>query len=265
MQQPVIIDSHAHLDYPQLAADLPGVLARAETAGVRQIISIGVKLSTSHVPREIAEAHDNVWFSIGVHPHEAANEPLSCDRDAFLAAAHHPKCVAIGEAGLDYFYDYAPREKQAESFRVQIGVARQLGLPIIVHARDADEDIAAIIEDEMTKGTFSGVLHCFSSGAALARRALAVGFYISFSGILTFNKAEEIREVAGFAPVDRILVETDAPFLAPTPHRGKTNEPAFTAHTLARLAEVRGMSVAEIALQTTQNTLRLFSRMEGAG
>ena len=163
MQQPVIIDSHAHLDYPQLAADLPGVLARAETAGVRQIISIGVKLSTSHVPREIAEAHDNVWFSIGVHPHEAANEPLSCDRDAFLAAADHPKCVAIGEAGLDYFYDYAPREKQAESFRVQIGVARQLGLPIIVHARDADEDIAAIIEDEMTKGAFSGVLHCFTT------------------------------------------------------------------------------------------------------
>ena len=265
MQQPVIIDSHAHLDYPQLAADLPGVLARAETAGVRQIISIGVKLSTSNAPRGIAEAYDNVWFSIGVHPHEAANEPLSCDRDAFLAAADHPKCVAIGEAGLDYFYDYAPRKKQAESFRVQIGVARQLGLPIIVHARDADEDIAAIIEDEMTKGTFSGVLHCFSSSAALARRALAVGFYISFSGILTFNKAEEIREVAGFAPVDRILVETDAPFLAPTPHRGKTNEPAFTAHTLARLAEVRRMSVAEMAAQTTQNTLRLFSRMEGAG
>ena len=265
MQQPVIIDSHAHLDYPQLAADLAGVLARAKTAGVRQIISIGVKLSTSNAPRRIAEAHDNVWFSIGVHPHETANEPLSCDRDAFLAAADHPKCVAIGEAGLDYFYDYAPREKQAESFRVQIGVARQLGLPIIVHARDADEDVAAIIEDEMTKGTFSGVLHCFSSGSELARRALAAGFYISFSGILTFNKAEEIREVAGFAPVDRILVETDAPFLAPTPHRGKTNEPAFTAHTLARLAELRGMSVAEMAAQTTQNTLRLFSRMEGVG
>lgn len=265
MPQPVIIDSHAHLDYPQLAADLPGVLARAEDAGVSQIISIGVKLSTSHAPREIAEAHDNVWFSAGVHPHEASNEALSCDRDAFLMAADHPKCVAIGEAGLDYFYDYVPPAKQAESFRVQIGVARELGLPIIVHARDADDDIAAIIEDEMAKGAFSGVLHCFSSGAALARRALAVGFYISFSGILTFNKAEEIREVAGFAPADRILVETDAPFLAPTPHRGKTNEPAFTAHTLARLAEVRGHSAAEMAAQTTQNTLRLFSRMETAG
>ncbi len=262
MPQPVIIDSHAHLDYPQLAADLSKVLARAEDAGVSQVISIGVKLSNSHAPREIAEAHDNVWFSAGVHPHEAANEPLSCDRDAFIRAADHPKCVAIGEAGLDYFYDYSPRTKQAESFRVQIGVARELGLPIVIHARNADHDVAQIIEDEMVKGEFSGVLHCFSSGAALARRALATGLYISFSGILTFNKAKEIREVASFAPADKILVETDAPFLAPKPHRGKTNEPAFTAHTLARLAEIRGLSATEMAAQTTQNTLRLFSRME---
>jgi len=156
----------------------------------------------------------------------------------------------------------APRNKQAESFRVQIGVARELGLPIIVHARDADEDIAAIIEDEMAKGVFSGVLHCFSSSANLARHALALGFYISFSGILTFKKAEEIRDVASFAPADKILVETDAPFLAPTPHRGKVNEPAFTKHTLACLAEVRGLPEEEMASQTTQNTLRLFSRIE---
>ena len=264
MQKPMIIDSHAHLDYPQLADDLPGVLARAKDAGVSQIISIGVKLSSSHAPREIAETHDDVWFSVGVHPHEAANETLSCNREAFLAAADHPKCVAIGEAGLDYFYDFAPRNKQAESFRVQIGVARELGLPIIVHARDADEDIAAIIEDEMAKGVFSGVLHCFSSSANLARHALALGFYISFSGILTFKKAEEIRDVASFAPADKILVETDAPFLAPTPHRGKINEPAFTKHTLACLAEVRGLPEEEMASQTTQNTLRLFSRIENA-
>tara|TARA_B100001057_G_scaffold367017_1_gene370360 strand:- start:182 stop:979 length:798 start_codon:yes stop_codon:yes gene_type:complete len=264
MQKPMIIDSHAHLDYPQLADDLPGVLARAKDAGVSQIISIGVKLSSSHAPREIAETHDDVWFSVGVHPHEAANETLSCNREAFLAAADHPKCVAIGEAGLDYFYDFAPRNKQAESFRVQIGVARELGLPIIIHARDADEDIAAIIEDEMAKGVFSGVLHCFSSSANLARHALALGFYISFSGILTFKKAEEIRDVASFAPADKILVETDAPFLAPTPHRGKINEPAFTKHTLACLAEVRGLPEEEMASQTTQNTLRLFSRIENA-
>lgn len=258
----MIIDSHAHLDYPQLSADLPAVLARAKDAGVEQIISIGVKLSTSDGPRQIAEAHDNVWFSVGVHPHEAAREPLACDHDAFALAADHPKCVAIGEAGLDYFYDYAPREQQAQSFRTQIAVARQLGLPVIVHARDADEDMANIIEDEMKKGEFAGVLHCFSSGAELARRAIDVGFYISFSGILTFNKAEEIREVAAFAPVDRILVETDAPFLAPTPHRGKTNEPAFTAHTLARLADVRNVEQDHMAAVTRRNTLRLFSKIK---
>ena len=264
MGQLSIIDSHAHLDYPQLAEDLPAVLERADKAGVSQVISIGVKLSTVDGPRKIAETHDNVWFSVGVHPHEAGNEPLACDPDAFIAAADHPRCVAIGEAGLDYFYDYAPRERQAASFRVQIGVARQLGLPIIVHARDADDDIAAIIEDEMAKGPFTGVLHCFSSGAELARRAIEVGFYVSFSGILTFKKAEEIREVAAFAPEDRVLVETDAPFLAPVPHRGKTNEPAFTAHTLNTLAEVRGMPADKMAAVTTENTLRLFSRMRGA-
>jgi len=264
MGQLSIIDSHAHLDYPQLAEDLPAVLERADKAGVSQVISIGVKLSTVDGPRKIAETHDNVWFSVGVHPHEAGNEPLACDPGAFIAAADHPRCVAIGEAGLDYFYDYAPRERQAASFRVQIGVARQLGLPIIVHARDADDDIAAIIEDEMAKGPFTGVLHCFSSGAELARRAIDVGFYVSFSGILTFKKAEEIREVAAFAPEDRVLVETDAPFLAPVPHRGKTNEPAFTAHTLNTLAEVRGMPADKMAAVTTENTLRLFSRMRGA-
>jgi len=264
MGQLSIIDSHAHLDYPQLAEDLPAVLERADKAGVSQVISIGVKLSTVDGPRKIAETHDNVWFSVGVHPHEAGNEPLACDPGAFIAAADHPRCVAIGEAGLDYFYDYAPRERQAASFRVQIGVARQLGLPIIVHARDADDDIAAIIEDEMAKGPFTGVLHCFSSGAELARRAIEVGFYVSFSGILTFKKAEEIREVAAFAPEDRVLVETDAPFLAPVPHRGKTNEPAFTAHTLNTLAEVRGMPADKMAAVTTENTLRLFSRMRGA-
>ena len=264
MGQLSIIDSHAHLDYPQLAEDLPAVLERADKAGVSQVISIGVKLSTVDGPRKIAETHDNVWFSVGVHPHEAGNEPLACDPGAFIAAADHPRCVAIGEAGLDYFYDYAPRERQAASFRVQIGVARQLGLPIIVHARDTDDDIAAIIEDEMAKGAFAGVLHCFSSGAELARRAIDVGFYVSFSGILTFKKAEEIREVAAFAPEDRVLVETDAPFLAPVPHRGKTNEPAFTAHTLNTLAEVRGMPADKMAAVTTENTLRLFSRMRGA-
>jgi len=257
----MIIDSHAHLDYPQLADDLPGVLARASEAGVDRIITIGVKLSTADRPRRIAESHDNVWFSAGIHPHEAGNEALACDVDAIMAAADHPRCVAIGEAGLDYHYDYAPRDLQAASFRAQITAARTLGLPIIVHAREADDDIASIIEDEMARGAFAGVLHCFSSGAELARRALDVGFYVSFSGILTFKSAETIQQVARDAPADRILVETDAPFLAPVPMRGKPNEPAFTSHTLAKLAELRSTTVEEMAALTRTNTLRLFSRM----
>ncbi len=258
----MIIDSHAHLDYPQLAEDLPGVLARAREAGVDRVITIGVKLTTADQPRRIAETYDNVWFSAGIHPHNAGTEPQACDPGAIRAAADHPKCVAIGEAGLDYHYDYAPRDLQADSFRAQISVARELGLPVIVHAREADEDIASIIEDEMGKGPFTGVLHCFSSGVDLARRAIDVGFYVSFSGILTFKSAEIIRQVAGEAPEDRILVETDAPFLAPVPMRGKSNEPAYTSHTLNRLAEIRGCEPAEMAEVTSENTLRLFSRME---
>ncbi len=259
----MIIDSHAHLDYPQLAADLPAVLARAGEAGVDSVISIGVKLTTAEQPRHIAEAHDNVWFSVGVHPHEASNEEDACNVDAFIKAADHPKCVAIGEAGLDYHYDYAQRNRQAESFRAQITAARELGLPIIVHAREADTDIADIIEDEMGKGAFLGVLHCFSSGTDLARRAIDVGFYVSFSGILTFRNAEIIRAVAMTAPKDRILVETDAPFLAPVPMRGKSNEPAFTRYTLECLAGLRNHSIEDMAAITRANTLRLFSRMTG--
>ena len=258
----MIIDSHAHLDYPQLADDLPAVLARAGAAGVDRVITIGVKLSTADRPRRIAESYDNVWFSAGIHPHEAGNEAQACDIDAIMAAADHPRCVAIGEAGLDYHYDYAPRDRQAASFRAQITAARQLGLPIIVHAREADQDIAEIIEDEMDKGAFTGVLHCFSSGTELAKRALNVGFYVSFSGILTFKSAETIQKVAREAPADRIMVETDAPFLAPVPMRGKSNEPAYTSHTLAKLAELRDMQVDDMARVTRANTVRLFSRME---
>ena len=257
----MIIDSHAHLDYPQLSDDLPGVLSRARDAGVDRIITIGVKLSTVDRPRAIAEANDNIWFSAGVHPHEAGNETEACNVESFLKAADHPKCVAIGEAGLDYHYDYAPRDRQAESFRAQITAARQLDLPIIVHAREADNDIAGIIEDEMRKGAFKGVLHCFSSGPELARRAIDVGFYVSFSGILTFKSAAAIQQVAVDSPEDRILVETDAPYLAPVPMRGKPNEPAYTSHTLAKLAELRGVSVEDMAAATRANTLRLFSRM----
>ena len=258
----MIIDSHAHLDYAQLSDDLEGVLARAAEAGVSHIITIGVKLTTADRPKALAEAHDNIWCSVGIHPHEAGSEPDAANIDAILASADHPKCVAIGEAGLDYFYDYASPKQQEDSFRAQIAVARCLDLPIIVHARDADSDVAAILENEMEKGAFRGVLHCFSSGAELAERAIGIGFYISFSGILTFNKAEELRAIATNIPEDRILVETDSPYLAPVPYRGRPNEPAYTAHTLEKLATVRGKRPVEMGYITRKQTLRLFSRMD---
>ena len=257
-----LIDTHAHLDYPHLADQLDNVLERANDAGVKQIISIGVKLSTADAPKAIAEAHDHIWCSVGIHPHEAENEPLSCDVDAIKQAADHPKCVAIGEAGLDYFYDNAPRERQALSLRAQIQVARELDLPIIIHSRDADEDMAAILEDEYQKGAYRGVLHCFSSGAALAERALAIGFYVSFSGIVTFKSATELQAIAKQIPRDRLLVETDAPYLAPVPMRGKKNEPAFTRYTAEYLAELRDISVEELAEITTQNAQNLFTKMK---
>ena len=256
-----IVDSHAHLDYPQLVDDLPAVMARADAAGVSHVITIGVKLSTSDAPKKIAETFDNVWCSIGVHPHEADNEVDACNIDAIKLAADHPKCVAIGEAGLDYFYDYGRPNQQAASFRAQIAAARDMRLPIIVHSRAADENMATILEEEMERGVFSGVMHCFSSGAMLAKRALAVGLYISFSGILTFNKSTDLQSIAAEVPLDRILVETDSPYLAPEPHRGKSNEPAFTSHTLKKLAEIRGLPAVEMAAITRQNTARLFSKM----
>jgi TatD DNase family protein len=257
-----IIDSHAHLDYPQFADQLPEVIERAAVLGVTEMISIGVRLDTADKPRQIAEKYENIWFSVGIHPHEAAKDPQACDYEAIIALAGHKKCVAIGEAGLDYFYDFAPRDAQAASFRTQIRAARALDLPIIVHARDADKDMADILEDEMQKGKFKGVLHCFSSGAELAQRALNIGFYISFSGILTFNKSEDLREIAKDVPLDRLLVETDSPYLAPPPHRGKTNEPGFTRYVLNRLAEIKGVSEGDMASQTRANTLALFDQMK---
>ena len=256
-----LIDTHAHLDYPHLYDQIDDVLARADEAGIKQIISIGVKLSTADKPKQIAETYDNVWCSIGIHPHEAENEPLACDINAIRDAANHPKVVAIGEAGLDYFYDNAPRQMQADSLRAQISVARELDLPIIIHSRDADDDMAYILEDEYQKGAYKGVLHCFSSGAKLAERALAIGFYVSFSGIVTFKSAAEIQAVAVNVPDDRILVETDAPFLAPVPKRGQKNEPAYTRHTAEFLAELRGITLDALAEITTQNAKNLFHKM----
>jgi TatD DNase family protein len=260
----VLIDSHCHLDFESLSTDLGGVLARAAANGVTGMVTISTRVREFARLTAIADAHDNVWCSVGTHPEHAADEP-DVTTDELVRLAAHPKCVAIGEAGLDYHYDGPPRDVQAASFRRHIAAARKTDLPLVIHARDADEDVAAILEDESKKGAFPFILHCFSSGPELARRGLALGGYISFSGILTFKNAETIREVAAFAPADRLLVETDAPYLAPVPHRGKPNEPAFVRHTAERLAEVRGVSFAELARQTTTNFAELFAKTGLAG
>ncbi|HVY52884.1 MAG TPA: TatD family hydrolase [Devosia sp.] len=254
----MLVDSHCHLDFPELAADRPGVLARAAANGVDTMVTISTRVHRFDEVKAIAEAHDRVWCSVGTHPHHAHEEPEITTADLVRLAAH-PRCVAIGEAGLDYHYegDYAA---QATGFRRHIAAARETGLPLVIHAREADDDIAAILEDESGTGAFPFVLHCFSSGIELARRGLALGGYVSFSGILTFKNAATIQEVAGFAPADRILVETDAPYLAPVPHRGQSNEPAFVRHTAERLAEIRGVSLEEIGRTTTENFYRLFSK-----
>ncbi|MBM3649505.1 MAG: TatD family deoxyribonuclease, partial [Alphaproteobacteria bacterium] len=226
----MLIDSHCHLDFPELASDESGVLARARTAGVGGLLTIGTRLDQFAKVRAIAERHDNVWCSVGVHPHEAREEGQRTP-DRLLEAARHPKVVGIGETGLDFYYEHSPRAEQAESFRAHVAAARQSGLPLIVHTRDADVETSEILEMEHGHGAFSGLIHCFSSGPEVARRALALGLYISISGIVTFKAAEALRAIVRDVPLDRLLVETDAPYLAPVPKRGKTNEPAFVAHT----------------------------------
>ncbi len=260
----MLIDSHCHLDFEVLSSDLDGVLARAAAAGVGGMVTISTRVHEFPKLLAIVEAHDNLWCSIGTHPHNA-HEELDITTADLIRLSAHPRCVAIGEAGLDYHYDSSPREAQAEGFRRHIAASRETGLPLVIHARSADEDIGDILEAETAKGSFPFVLHCFSSGAALARRGLALGGYLSFSGILTFKNAEEIREVAAFAPADRILVETDAPYLAPVPHRGQSNEPAFVRHTAERLAEIRGVSFEDLAAQTTTNFAELFAKTGLAG
>lgn len=254
----MLIDSHCHLDFPELAADRAGVLMRAQANGVSAMVTISTRVRRFDDIRAIAEAHETVWCSVGTHPHHA-HEETEIETADLVRLAQHPRCVAIGEAGLDYHYegDYAA---QATGFRRHIAAARETGLPLVVHARSADEDVATILEEESGKGTFPFVLHCFSSGIELARRGLALGGYVSFSGILTFKNGDAIREVARMAPADRILVETDAPYLAPVPHRGATNEPSYVRHTAEVLASVRGVSFADIAATTTDNFYRLFAK-----
>jgi TatD DNase family protein len=255
-----LIDSHCHLDFPDFADEIEAVIARANAAGVARLITISTRVAQGSRLVALAERFAQVYFTIGTHPHQAAEE-ADTDVSAIRAFAAHPKCVGIGEAGLDYHYNYAPPDIAAKVFRAQIGLARALELPLVIHARQADADIAAILVEEMGKGAFKAVLHCFTSSRALAQTGLELGFSISFSGVLTFKNAQELRDIARDAPIDRLLVETDAPYLAPVPHRGKRNEPAFVADTARVLAEVRGVDFETIAAATSANALRLFSKM----
>jgi TatD DNase family protein len=254
----VLVDSHCHLDFPELAADRAGVIERARTNGVERMVTISTRVRRFDEIKAIAEAHPEIWCSVGTHPHHAHEETDITTADLVRLAAH-PRCIAIGEAGLDYHYegDYAAQET---GFRRHIAASRETGLPLVIHAREADDDIASILEEEMGQGAFPFVLHCFSSGLELAQRGLALGGYISFSGILTFKNAAVIQEAARIAPADRILVETDAPYLAPIPYRGKSNEPGYVRHTAEKLAEIRGVTLDEISETTTANFFRLFSK-----
>jgi TatD DNase family protein len=256
----MLVDSHCHLDFPDFAADLDGVVARATAAGVGTMVTIGTKLSEIDRVLAIAERFDNVWCSVGVHPHEAGREQ-DAGTARLIELAKHPKVVGIGETGLDYFYEHSPREAQRTGFRAHIAAARETGLPLIVHTRDADVETAEILKQEQGQGPFPGLIHCFTAGPQLAETAIDLGLYISLSGIMTFNKAEDLRRTVGGLSLDRLLVETDAPYLAPVPNRGKRNEPAFVAHTAAKLAQVKGVTAAEIADRTTENFFRLFSKV----
>jgi TatD DNase family protein len=256
----MLVDSHCHLDFPDFAEERDAVVARARAAGVGQLVTICTRVKKFSQVFAIAEKYPNVFCSVGTHPHNAAEE-LDVTVDDLVRLAQHPKVVAIGEAGLDYHYDKSPRDAQAKGFRTHIAAARATGLPLVIHAREADDDIAAILREETATGAFPFVLHCFSSGRGLAETGVELGGYVSFSGILTFKNSEEIRAIARDLPADRILVETDAPYLAPPPHRGKRNEPAYVVETAKVLAQARGVEFGEIAATTTANFHRLFQKV----
>ena len=258
-ETPQITDSHCHLDFPDFEGELPQIIARAAEAGVTRMVTICTKLANLDGVRAIAEAHTPVFFAAGTHPMSVANEPM-VSVDDLLALTSHPKMVGIGETGLDYHYTADSAEVQQTSLRIHIEAARRSGLPLIIHARDADEDMARILTEEHRNGAYSCVMHCFSSSSALARAALDLGFYLSMSGITAFPKSQELRDIFATAPLDRILVETDAPYLAPPPKRGKRNEPAYTAHTARRAAETFGLDYAEFAARTQENFERLFTK-----
>lgn len=254
-----LVDSHCHLDYDDFAPERDAVVERAHAAGVGLMVTISTRVRQFERILALIERYPSVYGTVGTHPHNA-HEELDVSVDELVRLAEHPKIVGFGEAGLDFHYDSSPRDAQEQGFRTHIAAARAAQLPLVIHARSADDVMIAVLEDEMGKGAFPAVLHCFSSGAELARRGVALGLYVSFSGILTFKRSEELRAIAAEVPADRLLVETDAPYLAPEPFRGRTNEPAHTAKTAAVLARIRGWSEDEARAITTDNFFRLFNK-----
>lgn len=254
----MIIDSHCHLNYPEFS-DLSATLDNASASGVELMQTISCKRSDFKEVIDLTEKSDRIYGSIGIHPHEAeAHQDVTVEE--LVKWSQHPRIIGIGESGLDYYYDNSPRDLQRNGFSVHIEAARETGLPLIVHTRDADDDMIEMIQSAYNKGAYKGLLHCFSSTQRMADAALEIGFYISLSGIITFKKADELREVVKTIPMDRLLVETDSPYLAPIPHRGKPNEPAYTRHVLEKLAEIKEVSIEEMARVTTDNFFRLFSK-----
>jgi len=258
----MLVDSHCHLDFEQLSSQLENVLRRADLAGVGHMLTIGTKIRQFDAVRKIAADHSNIHCSVGIHPHEAEEEGPSITVQKLVELSNDPAVVAIGETGLDYFYEHSPRDIQKQSFRIHIEAARETGLPLIVHTRNADEDTIQILQEEYAKGPFTGVIHCFSSGWEVAEKSMEIGFFISISGIVTFKAAQDLRDHVEKIPLDRLLVETDSPYLAPIPNRGKTNEPSFVAHTAAKVAELKGVSDEEIAEKTTANFFKLFNKIQ---
>jgi TatD DNase family protein len=256
----MLVDSHCHLDFPDFAADLDAIVSRAEAAGIGKIVTISTRVRRQQQLLDIAARFSNVYCSVGTHPHHADEED-GITTEELVALSQPAKVVALGEAGLDYFYKNGSPEAQARGFRAHIGAARQTGLPLVIHTRDADADCAKILEEEIAKGPFRAVLHCYTGGRELAMKAISLGLFISFTGILTFKNTQGLREIAAEVPANRIMVETDAPYLSPGKYRGKRNEPAFVVETARVLAEIRGISLEEIARQTTENFFNFFSKV----
>jgi TatD DNase family protein len=255
----MLVDSHCHLDFKELNSDIEGVLQRAKEADVQIMQTICTKIKELPNIIKIAEQYDNVFASVGTHPHEAQDE-VFITTEQLYEYTKHPKIIGIGETGLDYYYQHSPKELQQQAFKAHIATARKSGLPVIIHTRDAEDDTISILEEEMKNGTFKALIHCFTASEKFAYRVLDMGLYISVSGIITFNKSEDLRQIVKTIPIDRLLVETDAPFLAPTPHRGKVNEPAYTKLVAEKVAEIKSLSFEEVANQTTKNFFSLFSK-----